>query len=149
MIRLPIANVAREGYRALMSLDGYVTENLDTVLLNVVKLRCSQINGCAFCIDLEATALHEAQVPTRKVSAISAWRETSFFTDRERAALALAEEMTLLHGGVPDEVWNAAAEVFPERELADLVLAIVTINALNRIGVTTRMSPPHLAERDG
>lgn len=144
MPRLAINQHAPEGYQAVATLDEYVRRHLDHVLLDLVKLRASQLNGCAFCVDLHATDLEKAGVPTRKVYAVSAWRETSFFTDPERAALALTEQITLIASGVDDETWQAAAGVFSERELADLVLAIGTINLWNRIGVSTHLTPPPL-----
>lgn len=83
-------------------------------------------------------------MPRRKVVALSAWRETDFFTAPEQAALALTEQITLMSAGVDDQVWAAAAEVFDERALSDLVLAIGTINLWNRIGVSTHLAPPPL-----
>ncbi len=145
MTRLAINRHAPEGYQAVAQLDAYVRRNLDPELLDLVKLRASQLNGCAFCVDLHATDLEKLGVPTRKIYAVSAWRETTFFTGAERAALALTEQVTHLPGGVDDATWQASAEVFAERELADLVLAIGTINLWNRIGVTTHLAPPPLA----
>lgn len=144
MSRLAINQHAPEGYQAVAALDGYVRRHLDHVLLDLVKLRASQLNGCAFCVDLHATDLEKAGVPTRKVYAVSAWRETSFFTEPERAALALTEQITLIASGVDEQTWQAAAQTFSERELADLVLAIGTINLWNRIGVSTHLAPPPL-----
>lgn len=145
MTRLAINRHAPEGYQAVAQLDAYVRRNLDPELLDLVKLRASQLNGCAFCVDLHATDLEKLGVPTRKIYAVSAWRETTFFTGAERAALALTEQVTHLPDGVDDATWQAAAEVFAERELAALVLAIGTINLWNRIGVTTHLAPPPLA----
>lgn len=144
MHRISINKHAPEGYQAVAALDGYVRRHLDHVLLDLVKLRASQLNGCAYCVDLHATDLEQAGIPTRKVYAVSVWRETSFFTEPERAALALTEEITLIAAGVDDDTWQAAAGVFSERELADLVLAIGTINLWNRIGVSTHLAPPPL-----
>lgn len=144
MSRLNISQHAPEGYQAVAALDSYVRKNLDHALLDFVKLRASQLNGCAFCVDMHATDLEKSGVSTRKIYAVSAWRETSFFTDQERAALALTEEITLLTSGVADTTWQEAAEVFSERELSDLILAIGTINLWNRIGVSTHLAPPPL-----
>lgn len=144
MTRLAINQHAPEGYQAVAALDGYVRRNLDPVLYDLVKLRASQLNGCAFCVDMHATDLEKQGVPTRKIYAVSAWRETSFFTDAERAALALTEQITLIADGVDDAVWEAAAAAFSERQLSDLVLAIGTINLWNRIGVSTHLAPPPL-----
>lgn len=144
MTRLAINQHAPQGYQAVAALDGYARRHLDHVLLEVVKLRASQLNGCAFCVDRHATDLEESGVPSRKIYAVSAWRETSFFTETERAALALAEQITHISRGVDDQVWDEAAALFSERELSDLVLAIGTINLLNRMGVATHLAPPAL-----
>jgi len=144
MQRLDIAHHAPEGYRAVMALEKYLHQNIETSLLDLVKLRASQINGCAFCVDMHATDLAAHGMPQRKIFGVSAWRETTFFTETERAALALAEEITTIATGVSDAVWAAAAAVFNERELSDLVLAVGTINLWNRIGVSTHLSPPPL-----
>lgn len=144
MTRLAINQAAPEGYRAVAQLDAYVRKNLDHELLDLVKLRASQLNGCAFCVDLHATDLEKQGVPSRKIYGVSAWRETTFFTEAERAALALTEQITAISGGVDDATWQTAADNFSERELADLVLAIGTINLWNRIGVSTLLAPPAL-----
>lgn len=144
MQRLDIAHHAPEGYRAVMALEKYLHQNIEVSLLDLVKLRASQLNGCAFCVDMHATDLAKQGMPPRKIFAVSAWRETTFFTDTERAALALAEAVTHLGPGVSDEVWAQAAAQFDERQLSDLVLAIGTINLWNRIGVSTHLTPPPL-----
>lgn len=144
MPRLTISQHAPEGYRAVAAMDSYVRQNLDHVVLDVVKLRASQLNGCAFCVDMHATDLEKSGVPTRKIYAVSAWRETSFFTEQERAALALTEQITFIASGVDDAIWEEAAQAFSERELSDLILAIGTINLWNRIGVSTHLAPPPL-----
>ncbi|NYE93886.1 AhpD family alkylhydroperoxidase [Psychromicrobium silvestre] len=144
MTRLPIHQHAPEGYKAVAALDQYVTKNIDHVLLDLVKLRASQLNGCAFCVDMHATDLEKTGVPSRKIFAVSAWRETDFFSDRERAALALTEQVTFISSGVDEKTWQEAARLFSERELSDLILAIGTINLWNRIGVSTHLAPPAL-----
>ena len=144
MSRLNISQHAPEGYQTVAALDSYVQKNLDHALLDFLKLRASQLNGCAFCVDMHATDLEKSGVSPRKIYAVSAWRETSFFTDQERAALARTEEITLLTSGVAETTWQEAAEVFSERELSDLILAIGTINLWNRIGVSTHLAPPPL-----
>ena len=144
MTRLAINHHAPEGYRATLQLDAYVRRHLDPELLDLVKLRASQLNGCAFCVDMHSTDLEQLGVATRKIYAVSAWSETGFFTAPERAALALTEQITHLAGGVDEPTWQAAAAAFSERELSDLVLAIGMINLQNRIGVSTRLAPPPL-----
>jgi AhpD family alkylhydroperoxidase len=109
--------------------------------LYLVELRASQINGCSICIDIHSHELELAGESSRRINAVAAWRETPYFTDGERAALALAEAATRLADrpdAVPDEVWDEAARHYDEAQLAGLVVAIATINAFNRINATTR-----------
>ena len=109
--------------------------------LYLVQMRASQINGCAVCLDMHAREMKNAGEPDERVATIAAWRETPYFTDAERAALALTEAATRIadrSDPVPDEVWDEAARHYDESQLAGLVLAITSINAWNRINVTTR-----------
>jgi AhpD family alkylhydroperoxidase len=111
-------------------------------LLELVRIRASQINGCAFCIDMHTKDARVAGEAEHRIYALNAWAETPFFTPRERAALALTEAVTLVADGrVPDDVYRAAAEVFNDDELAALIWAAVVINAYNRIAISTRMQP--------
>jgi len=107
----------------------------------LVHLRASQINGCSVCVDMHAKALRASGASEERVFAVSAWREAPFFSDAERAALALTEALTRLadgHDQVPDEVWDAAAEHFDETQLGALVLDIATVNLWNRLNIATR-----------
>jgi AhpD family alkylhydroperoxidase len=107
----------------------------------LVHLRASQINGCSFCVELHSRELREARVPEEKIATVAAWREAPYFTEDERAALALTEASTRMSDRsdpVPDEIWDEAARHYDERQLASLVLSITTINAWNRLNVTTR-----------
>lgn len=144
MTRLIIPRHAPEGFQAVLALNHYLAEQLDHELLGVVKLRASQMNKCAYCVDMHATDLERIGVPTRKIYAVSAWRETTFFSSAERAALALAEEVTALVDGVDEATWAQAAQEFTEKELSDLILAIGFINLTNRMGVSTHLAPPPL-----
>ncbi|MFJ4202573.1 carboxymuconolactone decarboxylase family protein [Streptomyces sviceus] len=111
-------------------------------LLELIRIRASQINGCAFCIDMHTKDARAAGENEQRVHALNAWRETPFFTARERAALALTEAVTLVHDGrVPDAVYAEAAEVFDEAQVAALIWAATVINAYNRIAIATRMVP--------
>ncbi|QQM45991.1 carboxymuconolactone decarboxylase family protein [Streptomyces liliifuscus] len=111
-------------------------------LLELIRIRASQINGCAFCIDMHTKDARAQGETEQRVYALNAWRETPFFNERERAALALAEAVTLVHDGhVPDEVYAEAAEVFYEAQIAALIWAATVINAYNRIAIATRMVP--------
>lgn len=110
-------------------------------LLDLLRLRVSQINGCSFCVDMHAYDLKQAGERDKRIWSVAAWREAPSYTDAERAALALAEAASRLHDnpeGVPDPVWAAAAEQFTDAQLAALTLAIASINAWNRINVTNR-----------
>jgi AhpD family alkylhydroperoxidase len=143
MRRINLQEVAPEGYEHVRRLEGYVRRRLDHKLLYLVKLRASFVNGCAFCVDMHAQDAIEAGESTRRLFAVATWHEVEFFDERERAALALTDSVTRLgEGGVPDEVWDAAAEAFTQEELADLLLAIVTINMWNRIAIPSRNPLP-------
>jgi AhpD family alkylhydroperoxidase len=143
--RISIPKLAPDGYQAVAALEGYVSSVVDGTLLHLIKLRASVVNGCTFCVDMHSRdALKEGE-DSRRLFAVAAWYESPFFDERERAALALTDAVTRLGPhGVPDDVWAAAAERFSEEELANLVLAIGTINLWNRIGITSRTQPPHL-----
>ncbi|MGW6640921.1 carboxymuconolactone decarboxylase family protein [Streptomyces iakyrus] len=115
---------------------------LEPELLELVRIRASQINGCAFCLDLHTRDARERGETEQRIYALNAWRETPFFTERERAALALTEAVTLVHDGrVPDAVYAEAAGVFDETQIAALIWAATVINAYNRIAIATRMAP--------
>jgi len=114
---------------------------VEPALLELVRIRASQINGCAFCIDMHTKDTRSRGETEQRIYALNAWQETPFFSDRERAALALTEAVTLVHDGrVPDAVYRAAEQVFKEDELAAVIWAAVVINAYNRIAITTRMA---------
>jgi AhpD family alkylhydroperoxidase len=141
--RLRIADVAPEAYRAVYGLEKYSASAVDPVLYELIKLRASMLNGCSFCVDMHSRDAAKAGEDSRRLFAVAAWREAPFFTARERAALALTDAVTRLgEHGVPDDVWNEAAALWPERELADILLAIATINVWNRLSIATRTTPP-------
>ncbi|MFC4533867.1 carboxymuconolactone decarboxylase family protein [Sphaerisporangium dianthi] len=137
-------------YKALADLDGLVAgSGLEAPLLELVRIRASQINGCAYCIDMHTIDARAAGEREQRIYALTAWRETPFFTGRERAALELTEAVTLLPGGVSDEVYDQAAQHFSEDELAKLIWAVIVINAWNRVGVTSRLAPGHYHPSSG
>jgi AhpD family alkylhydroperoxidase len=139
--RTSIYTGARPVYDALETLDASV--DFDPRLRELVKLRASQLNGCPFCVDLHSRDARAAGEDERKLWGVAAWRHHPLFDERECAALALTEAMTpLVRGGVPDSVYDEAARVFDERELANLIGAIISINAWNLLGVTTLLEPP-------
>ncbi|MDR6970007.1 carboxymuconolactone decarboxylase family protein [Leifsonia shinshuensis] len=143
--RIQIPSLAPEGYRKVINLDGYVGGAVEEPLGDLVKLRASQVNGCTYCVDMHSVDLQGRGVPLRKVFAVSAWRESPWFTERERIALELTEAVTLIHeDSVSDELYARALAEFGETGLANLLLAIATINIWNRIAIPTRMQPSSL-----
>lgn len=142
--RLSFRTAAPGIYHALEALTAGA--ELDSRLGELVRIRASQLNGCAFCVDMHCVDAQGAGEDDRRIFAVAAWRESPFFDERERAALALTEAMTRLgDGGVPDAVYARAAELFGEDELARLMGAIIVINAWNRVAVATAMQPGALA----
>ncbi|MEV0533335.1 carboxymuconolactone decarboxylase family protein [Kitasatospora sp. NPDC050463] len=140
--RLSLPDLAPGFYQAMIALDRAAGQGVDPVLAELVKVHASMINGCSFCIDMHSTDALKNGEENRRLLSLPAWRETSWFTAKERAALALTESVTLLtQGHVPDAVYHEAAEHFEQAELAQLIALIVTINSWNRIGVTSRLSP--------
>jgi AhpD family alkylhydroperoxidase len=143
--RIDAEALAPEAYQAMIGVERALRRGpLPGPLLDLVKLRASQINGCAYCVDLHSFEARAGGESDERLFAVAAWRESPFFTEEERAALALTESATRLSDGedrVPDEVWERAAKHFDDEKLAALVMAIATINAWNRIGVATRMVP--------
>jgi len=134
--RFSFAREAREVYRA-MSAFGRSVE-LDATVHELVEIRASQINGCAYCLDLHTHTAREKGESERRLHVLAAWRESPLFSERERAALALTEAITLLpQAGVPDEVYDAAAQHFTTAELAQLISAIAVINSWNRLMVAS------------
>lgn len=110
--------------------------------MHLLKLRTSQINGCAFCLDMHWKDLKSIGESEQRLYSLDAWRETPFYSDRERAALAWTEAITkVTEGHVPDEVFEEVRAQFSEKEIADLTLAVVTINAWNRISIAARVVP--------
>jgi AhpD family alkylhydroperoxidase len=142
--RIDLSSLIPDGYRKVINLDGYVRANIEYPLRDFVNLRASQINGCTYCVDSHSVDLEESGVPLRKIYSVITWRESDFFTERERIALELTEQITLVQGGVSDELWARADAEFGAEMLADLVLAIGTINIWNRIAIPTRLAPPVL-----
>jgi AhpD family alkylhydroperoxidase len=128
--------------RALQALGKCVMDDGDGLLpIELVMMRASQINGCSVCVDMHGRSLKKAGEKDERIFAIAAWREAAYFTDAERAALALSEAVTRLSDRadpVPDGVWDEAAHYFDDRQLATLVLAIATTNLYNRLNAATR-----------
>ncbi len=146
-MRIQPTTLAPDLYRRLMDLHVAVDKQaieagLERSLLELVRTSSSQLNGCAFCVDLHSTAAVEAGETPRRLHALSVWAGTPFFSDRERAALALAESVTLLsERRVPEEVYQRAEEEFDKDQLAQLIWAITVVNAFNRLAVTAELQP--------
>jgi AhpD family alkylhydroperoxidase len=152
--RLDFANASPGAVSAFRGLQAYVDRcGLEPSLLELVKTRASQINGCAYCLDMHTKDARAAGETEQRLYALSAWRETPFFSERERAALAWTEAVTqIADDHVSDELYAQARQVFDERELVDLTLAVVVINGWNRLAIAFR--PPvggyrPSARRDG
>ena len=142
--RLDAQKASPAAYTAMLGLEGFVRKasKLEHSLVELIKVRASQINGCAFCIDMHTKDARAAGETEQRLYALSAWRETPFFTDRERAALAWAEAVTLVaEGHVPDDVYEQAKQQFSEEELVNLTMAVVTINGWNRLTIAFRAVP--------
>ncbi len=141
--RLQYMKVSSGAFRALAELEKYLGEcGLGERLLTLVKLRASQINGCAYCIDMHWKDLRAMGENELRLYSLDAWRETPFYNERERAALAWTEAVTRIsETHVPDEVYEEVKKHFGEKELADLTVAVATINAWNRLAISARTTP--------
>jgi AhpD family alkylhydroperoxidase len=141
--RINYTKVAGGGYRAMLGLEQYLHDcGLEERLIHLIKLRTSQINGCAYCLDMHWKDLRAIGESEQRLYSLDAWEESPFYTDRERAALAWTEAVTRVsEGHVPDEVYASVRTHFSEKELADLTLAIATINAWNRLSIAGRATP--------
>lgn len=144
-VRLEWARHAPEVYKAMIRLDSAAKKGLDAKLYELVKIRASQLNHCAFCLDMHTKDALAAGESVERIIQLGAWEESRhFYTEKELAAIELTEAVTVLTDGfVPDEVYERAAKWFEEPELAQLIAAITVINAWNRFGVTCRMTPGH------
>nr|WP_223771307.1 carboxymuconolactone decarboxylase family protein [Streptomyces huiliensis] len=139
--RMNFHAVAPKVYKAVLALDAAARQGLDPVVLELVQIRASQLNRCAYCIEYHTTDARKAGETENRVYQLSAWEDSLLYTAAERAALALTEAVTLLPGGVPDDVYEEAARHFGEEELARLIAVIFTVNVWNRMNVTTRKTP--------
>jgi AhpD family alkylhydroperoxidase len=141
--RINYGKVAQGVYDAMDALDRYLQEcGIEKPLLMLVQLRASQINGCAYCLDMHWKDLRASGEREQRLYSLDAWRECPYYTDRERAALHWAEAVThVADGQVPDAVYDAVRPHFSEKELADLTLAIAAINAWNRLSIAARLTP--------
>jgi AhpD family alkylhydroperoxidase len=136
--------------RTMMGLETYVQNSgLERPLVELVKTRVSQINGCAYCIDMHTKDARAAGETEQRLYALNAWRETPFYSERERAALEWAEALTLIsENDVPDDLYARALEQFSEEELVKLTMAVITINGWNRVAISFRSVPGSYQPRE-
>ena len=144
--RMQLPEVAARQFAAMLRLEASI--ELDRGLRELVNMRVSQLNGCAFCLDMHWKDARAAGEEEQRLHLLNAWRESPVYSEREQAALDLCEAMTLIHTGhVPDAVWDRARAAFEDAELAQLVFQITAINAWNRLMITSRTEPGHYQPR--
>lgn len=143
--RINYGKYAQKSLQPLLDLEAYLKNcGIETNLLHMLKLRASQMNGCAFCIDMHWKDARAAGESEQRLYGLDAWEESPYYTDRERAALRWVESLTdITNGHVPDEVFAEAKEHFSEQEIVDLTMATAAINAWNRIAISMRAVPGH------
>ncbi|QHT59483.1 carboxymuconolactone decarboxylase family protein [Paenibacillus lycopersici] len=142
-LRMVHGKVNPAAYQAMMKLEGFMeTTGLDPILYELIKIRSSQINGCSFCIDMHTKATRKLGETEQRIYLISVWRETPFFTAKEKAVLELTEALTRIsEGGVPDELYDKVMEQLTAQEYVAVIMAVNTINAWNRLAIATNMYP--------
>jgi AhpD family alkylhydroperoxidase len=141
--RFDYAKAAPGVYQAMLGLDQYLEDcGLEESLLHLIRLRASQINGCAYCLDMHWKDLRASGEQEQRLYSLDAWRECPYYTERERAALAWTEAVTLITTGhAPDEVYEETRAHFSDREVSDLTLAVTVINTWNRLSIAARIVP--------
>ncbi len=140
--RIKIDQAEPAAYKVLYSFSNYIkTSRLSPIHQELIKIRASQINRCAFCIDMHTRDARAAGETEQRIYALNAWRDTSYFTPEERAILALTEEVTLIGNHVSDATYQEAARLFDPQYLSQIIMCIVLINSWNRIAITTHMQP--------
>ena len=139
--RLVIGKIEPQAYEAMMVMEKYLSESsLEPALAEMIRFRASQINGCAYCIEMHSEAAIKQGESANKLFAISAWRESPLFSDKEKAAFAMTDEITNISaGGLSDETFNEAKNHFSENEIAQMTMLIGQINTWNRIAISTHM----------
>ncbi len=143
--RMDYAHAAPSAMRAMRGLETYLAGcSIEPALQDLVKLRASQINGCAYCVDMHSLDARARGETEQRLYALPVWRDTPFFNDRERAALLWTEKLTIISADqVPDSAYQEVRPHFTDQELADLTLVVATINAWNRFGISFRDEPGH------
>ncbi len=134
--------IVPDGYKALVGLENYINSTqLTHTHKELIKIRTSQINGCAFCLDMHTKDARKYGETEQRIYTLNAWRDTPFFTPEEQAILALTEEVALISNHVSEKTYNNALEVLGEKYLAEAIMAMIAINTWNRIAITTGMQP--------
>ena len=143
--RLNFYKASPNAIKAMRGLEQHIAQSsLEKPLIHLVKLRASQINGCAYCVDMHSAEARKDGESERRLSAVIVWREAAFFSDRERAALAWTEALTRVEQThVPDDVWERVKPLFTPEELVDLTLLVTTINSWNRFAIAFRLPLPN------
>ncbi len=138
--RIDIPELEPNAYKALFALEHYIQESqLSKTHLGLIKIRASQINGCAFCINMHTTDALSHGETAQRIFLLNAWRETELFTEEEKTILAMTEEITLIsHAGLTDDTYQQAEKLFDNHYIAQVIMAVVTINAWNRMVISTR-----------
>lgn len=140
--RFNLKEIAPEAYRAMLMLEGYLDHiSIPKPLLELIKIRASYINSCAFCIDMHTKEALESGEKVQRIFLITSWKEAGdVFTEKEKIAFLMTEEMTLIHEkGLSDETYIKARQFFNEKEVAEILMAVITINAWNRIAISTNL----------
>jgi len=138
--RIVIPTVAPEAYEALVNLEKYnATTSVTPIQKELIKIRASQINGCAFCLNMHTADARKYGETEKRIYLISAWREADVFTEEEKAILALTEQITMITNHVSDDVYQNAARLFDDKYLAEIIMIIITINSWNRLAIATGM----------
>jgi len=138
--RIVIPTVVPEAYEALVNLEKYnATTSVTPTQKELIKIRASQINGCAFCLNMHTADARKYGETEKRIYLISAWREADVFTEEEKAILALTEQITMITNHVSDDVYQNAARLFDDKYLAEIIMIIITINSWNRLAIATGM----------
>jgi AhpD family alkylhydroperoxidase len=136
--RIVLPKVAPEAFNALMDLTKYVAStSLDPIHMELIKIRASQINGCAFCINMHTAEARKIGISEQRIYLLNAWRDSDLYTEEEKAILAFTEEVTLISNHVSDETYQNAAKHFDEKYLASILMMAITINGWNRMAIAT------------
>ena len=142
--RININETEPQAYKAMYALDGYLsTTQLSKIQKELIKIRASQINKCAFCIDMHTKDALKPGESMQRIFLLNAWRDTNLFTEEEKVILDITEQVTLIHnGGLSDNTYKNAAQFFNKNQITQIIMAIVTINAWNRIAISTHLELP-------